>query len=99
MLVLVIPSDPLIPRSVSRFSYFFLCFLLFLSFSSAQKLWDFLRGASGSVVVRAAWIVSVTFWFWGEGWGVVLGGGGGGGIITFVCVCVCAFVWRDLGFL
>ena len=77
MLVLVSPSDPLIPRSISRFSYFFLCFLLFLSFSSAQKLWDFLRGASGSVVVRAAWIVSVTFVFWGGGGWV------GGGVLFF----------------
>ena len=83
--VVVVPSDPLLPRTVLCFSYFFLCVLLFFPFFIAQKMQDFLRCSSG--------------WGFGVLGGGVLGGGfpggvggcGRGGIIAFVCVCVLSF--------
>ena len=73
--VVVVPSDPLLPRTVLCFSYFFLCVLLFFPFFIAQKMQDFLRCSSG-------WgFGGLGFWgvgFWGGGFPGGVGGFGGG---------------------
>ena len=92
VVVVVVPSDPLLPRTVLCFSYFFLCFLLFFPFFIAQKMQDILRcssgwgfGGLGRGVLGGGWVSGGVGGFGGGGGGV------GGGIIAFVCVCVLSF--------
>ena len=95
VVVVVVPSDPLLPRTVLCFSYFFLCFLLFFPFFIAQKMQDILRCSSG-------------WGFGGLGRGVLggvgfggvggFGGGWGGGGHNSVRVCVCVLSFRAFPF-